>query len=225
MTTSTNNISQQANLLACKQWWKVCFLHGDQQKYYRQIYGKAAAERLALANQSKDPPTIDDKPSSSTTSALHPTTPSLFPAKHSSRRRSKNYAADKSQQKNNNIIDNNTAMPDLIKPNSRVTVLDDPFLFGLTITNSDHLENLSGEDSGIDNAAFDTKIIIGGSMRSGGGALSPRPGGGDPNRHGLPPRLPEKRCSAVVGLPYNQLGIAAVDTITEGGCGSGNESM
>lgn len=39
-----------ANLLACKQWWRVCFLYGDQQKYYRQVYSKAAAQRLALAS-------------------------------------------------------------------------------------------------------------------------------------------------------------------------------
>uniref|UniRef100_A0A182SQT3 Uncharacterized protein n=1 Tax=Anopheles maculatus TaxID=74869 RepID=A0A182SQT3_9DIPT len=34
-----------------KQWWKVCFLYGgNQEKYYRQIYGKAASERLAAAS-------------------------------------------------------------------------------------------------------------------------------------------------------------------------------
>ncbi|XP_052873835.1 protein prickle-like [Anopheles cruzii] len=33
-----------------KQWWKVCFLYGNQDKYYRQIYGKAASERLAAAS-------------------------------------------------------------------------------------------------------------------------------------------------------------------------------
>lgn len=216
MTTTTNNISQQANLLACKQWWKVCFLHGDQQKYYRQIYGKAAAERLALANQSNEQTTTNDnKPSASAT-----TTPSLFPAKHSSRRRSKNYA-DKSLQKTN-TIDN--AMPDLIKPNSRVTVLDDPFLFGLTDATNEHLANLSGEDSGIDNAAFDGKMMIGGGSRKGGALSSPR-AEGDPNRHGLPPRLPDKRGASAAALPYNQLGIAAVETITDGGCSSGTESM
>lgn len=24
----------------CKQWWKVCWMYGDQEKYYRQLYGK-----------------------------------------------------------------------------------------------------------------------------------------------------------------------------------------
>lgn len=42
-------VPRTANLLACKQWWRVCFLYGDQQKYYRQVYSKAAAQRLALS--------------------------------------------------------------------------------------------------------------------------------------------------------------------------------
>ncbi|KAM7344944.1 prickle isoform 2-T2 [Cochliomyia hominivorax] len=43
-------VPRTANLLACKQWWRVCFLYGDQQKYYRQVYSKAAAQRLALSS-------------------------------------------------------------------------------------------------------------------------------------------------------------------------------
>lgn len=34
------NASQSANVLMCKQWWKVCWMYGDQEKYYRQLYGK-----------------------------------------------------------------------------------------------------------------------------------------------------------------------------------------
>lgn len=45
-------VPRTANLLACKQWWRVCFLYGDQQKYYRQVYSKAAAQRLALSSSS-----------------------------------------------------------------------------------------------------------------------------------------------------------------------------
>lgn len=30
---------QSANVLMCKQWWKVCWMYGDQEKYYRQLYG------------------------------------------------------------------------------------------------------------------------------------------------------------------------------------------
>lgn len=50
MTTSTttmsnnimkrHNVSSSANVLMCKQWWKVCWMYGDQEKYYRQLYGK-----------------------------------------------------------------------------------------------------------------------------------------------------------------------------------------
>lgn len=32
--------AQSANVLMCKQWWKVCWMYGDQEKYYRQLYGK-----------------------------------------------------------------------------------------------------------------------------------------------------------------------------------------
>lgn len=31
-----------------RQWWKVCFVHGDQTKYYRQLYGKRAAIRTQI---------------------------------------------------------------------------------------------------------------------------------------------------------------------------------
>lgn len=28
------------NVLMCRQWWKVCWIYGDQEKYYRQLYGR-----------------------------------------------------------------------------------------------------------------------------------------------------------------------------------------
>lgn len=35
------NTSSSANVLMCKQWWKVCWMYGgNQEKYYRQLYGK-----------------------------------------------------------------------------------------------------------------------------------------------------------------------------------------
>lgn len=37
------NVSSSANVLMCKQWWKVCWMYGDQEKYYRQLYGKRPA--------------------------------------------------------------------------------------------------------------------------------------------------------------------------------------
>lgn len=41
-TTATRHVkaSNSANILMCKQWWKVCWMYGDQEKYYRQLYGK-----------------------------------------------------------------------------------------------------------------------------------------------------------------------------------------
>ncbi|XP_014243586.1 protein prickle-like isoform X1 [Cimex lectularius] len=36
MTTASG---QSANVLMCRQWWKVCWVYGDQDKYYRQLYG------------------------------------------------------------------------------------------------------------------------------------------------------------------------------------------
>lgn len=40
--------SNTANILMCKQWWKVCWMYGDQEKYYRQLYGK---RKLNTINQ------------------------------------------------------------------------------------------------------------------------------------------------------------------------------
>lgn len=154
-TSTMEGIPQQANLLACKQWWKVCFLYGDQEKYYRQVYGKAASQRLAMSSNLQE----DTQPSESSASTTTTTTdekrpfvtlPTLFPMKHPSRRRSKMYStssSDRHQQKQANIIHH--SKPDIIQPNSKVTVLDDPFLFGVN-----EYANLS-EDSGIDNAAFE----------------------------------------------------------------------
>lgn len=53
MIITQRETPKTANLLACKQWWKVCFLHGNQEKYYRQIYSRAAAQRR-LANYGFD---------------------------------------------------------------------------------------------------------------------------------------------------------------------------
>lgn len=32
--------SGSASVLMCRQWWKVCWIYGDQEKYYRQLYGR-----------------------------------------------------------------------------------------------------------------------------------------------------------------------------------------
>lgn len=28
-------------IVMCRQWWRVCWIYGDQEKYYRQLYGAA----------------------------------------------------------------------------------------------------------------------------------------------------------------------------------------
>lgn len=104
---SSDTIPRTANLLPCKQWWKVCFLYGDQEKYYRQVYGKAASQRLAMS-QNKN--IIN------------------FPTKEKMeiepKRKTKNMSFDKSRK-----ISPPTS-GDELQINSRVTILDDPFLFG-----------------------------------------------------------------------------------------------
>lgn len=90
--SSSETVPRTANLLACRQWWKVCFLHGNQEKYYRQVYGRAASQRLAQTRV-------------------------IYPTKTSEP-----------------VVINGSPPPpkqERTVPNSRVTVLDDPFLFGL----------------------------------------------------------------------------------------------
>ena len=43
-----------------RPWWNLCFVHGDQTKYYRQLYGKRTQIRRLqhLKNQPTEP---DDK--------------------------------------------------------------------------------------------------------------------------------------------------------------------
>lgn len=28
------------NMLMCRQWWRVCWVYGDQEKHYRALYGR-----------------------------------------------------------------------------------------------------------------------------------------------------------------------------------------
>ena len=50
-----------------RQWWRVCLVHGDQTKYYRQLYGghKRAAIRTQLHNDAKKITSAVDAASSS----------------------------------------------------------------------------------------------------------------------------------------------------------------
>ena len=41
--------SQSSLATGLPAWWKVCFVHGDQTKYYRKLYGRKSQVRsLAL---------------------------------------------------------------------------------------------------------------------------------------------------------------------------------
>lgn len=133
-TTQSDSVPKTANLLACKQWWKVCFLHGDQEKYYRQIYGRAAAQRLA--NFPKD----DDKNKSSSTDSRI-----IFPTKLHSPVVIENGSHDTFKLTEYQSRRNKTFRDDPIVPGkSIINILDDPFLFGINEVNE------NGSDSGID---------------------------------------------------------------------------
>jgi len=172
--TATGNmepamVPRTANLLACKQWWRVCFLYGDQQKYYRQLYSKAAAQRLADANQEPDNArdreydTVDcdliagqldavedaddgidlgdhsSTPKGGATTAGRP----LFPHSSSPRRSKKLLRSLRAHVRGEKLPKNDTTTAnessEVTQRNARVTVLDDPFLFGI---DADHLGDL-----------------------------------------------------------------------------------
>lgn len=133
-STQSDSVPKTANLLACKQWWKVCFLHGDQEKYYRQIYGRAAAQRLA--NFPKDD---DDRTKSATDSRI------IFPTKLLSPVVIENGSHDTFKLTEYQNRRNETFRDDPIVPGkSIINILDDPFLFGINEVNE------NGSDSGID---------------------------------------------------------------------------
>ncbi|XP_055602834.1 protein prickle-like [Uranotaenia lowii] len=103
-----------------KQWWKVCFLYGNQDKYYRQIYAKAASERIAQANNSNG-----QSNSGGGKSAI------IFPTKQ---HRPILLNGEGSQRKSSAETANGSK--------KRVTVLDDSFLLGVS-------EDEQRSDSGI----------------------------------------------------------------------------
>lgn len=41
VTADKTAAGSSSNVLMCRQWWKVCWMYGDQEKYYRQLYGAA----------------------------------------------------------------------------------------------------------------------------------------------------------------------------------------
>lgn len=142
--SNSNAIPRTANLLACKQWWKVCFIYGDQEKYYRQIYGKAASQRLALSKQN-DSKTSGDAINTTTTTASN--SPDII------------FPTELKQRKIKVPFDDRhfgCLETDQLKGNSKVTVLDDPFLFGsidsgITVDSSSKSSGVSnGSGSGAD---------------------------------------------------------------------------
>lgn len=157
MSTSIEPVlPRTANLLACKQWWRVCFLYGDQQKYYRQVYSKAAAQRLALSNKTtkkaeSEAPTPLFQQSSATLSSKR--TKKFLKSlrsigdnddfnnnrSKSSNDSTKNVNNNVSSNANNNVSNkssnknqNQSQKNEEVTNNAaKVTILDDPFLFGI----------------------------------------------------------------------------------------------
>lgn len=81
-------------IVMCRQWWRVCWIYGDQEKYYRQLYGaakrqqqhdgkkkeasasSAASAALAVATSTTSASKLDAYTTTTTTT----TTASLFTA-------------------------------------------------------------------------------------------------------------------------------------------------
>ncbi|KAG5677373.1 hypothetical protein PVAND_007137 [Polypedilum vanderplanki] len=144
-SAQTDSVPKTANLLACKQWWKVCFLHGNQEKYYRQIYGRAAAQRLAGYQKDNE----NDKSTNSNGNESR----IIFPTKLHSPVVIENGSHDTFKLQDYNNRRNRSYRDDSIIPGkSIINILDDPFLFGINEVNE------NGSDSGID-ANCPSKVI------------------------------------------------------------------
>ena len=143
-SAQTDSVPKTANLLACKQWWKVCFLHGDQEKYYRQIYSRAAAQRLANYQKEEEE---DDGFGDRNKSPLPATNESkiIFPTKLHSPVVIENGTHDtfKLHEYQNRRLRSYRDDP-IVPGKSIINILDDPFLFGINEVNE------NGSDSGID---------------------------------------------------------------------------
>ncbi|XP_025206693.1 protein prickle-like [Melanaphis sacchari] len=74
--TATANKTPSSNVLMCRQWWKVCWMYGDQEKYYRQLYGatkKQSASSSAFGvNGGGDRATVMELQQMSTVSFMPP---------------------------------------------------------------------------------------------------------------------------------------------------------
>lgn len=52
--------AQSDHVLMCKQWWRVCWMYGDQEKYYRQLYGRRDGAGTARVTRTLDAAKKDD---------------------------------------------------------------------------------------------------------------------------------------------------------------------
>lgn len=139
--TTSDTTPKTANLLACKQWWKVCFIKGDQEKYYRQIYGRAAAERISRFHRENGTVNVNgvDTLSPNQSRIIFPT--KLHPPIMLDR-----YSGNSFRLDNGALASNESTLNQIsaLTSKSVVNIFDDPFLFGI----NDRHEN--GSDSGID---------------------------------------------------------------------------
>lgn len=52
MTSVNQHPGQSDHMLMCKQWWRVCWMYGDQEKFYRQLYRKKNTSRAIVTSTS-----------------------------------------------------------------------------------------------------------------------------------------------------------------------------
>lgn len=51
---ATVKTGQSDHVLMCKQWWRVCWMYGDQEKFYRQLYGRRDGAGTAKVTRTQD---------------------------------------------------------------------------------------------------------------------------------------------------------------------------
>lgn len=176
-SAQTDSVPKTANLLACKQWWKVCFLHGDQEKYYRQIYSRAAAQRLANYQKDEDDGFGDKNKSPLSLSATGNESKIIFPTKMHSPVVIENGTHDtyKLHEYQNRRLRSYRDDP-IVPGKSIINILDDPFLFGINEVNE------NGSDSGID-ANCNNSRSPNGSKRFDDSIAAPMPPPRPPKSH------------------------------------------
>ncbi|XP_054277732.1 protein prickle-like [Macrosteles quadrilineatus] len=46
--------ANSANVLMCRQWWRVCWIYGDQEKFYRQLYGRRPPPKATVVSLERE---------------------------------------------------------------------------------------------------------------------------------------------------------------------------